>query len=175
MATKATSSSASKNDWILSFGFGEDTGSDSDEDNLALDPSSIAASSTDITQERVKPSLHTFEEARLSHDLDISQREDPAVFQKNPWSIAKLNAASRSKLPLPQYDTTNSFAHQSAHSSSQGLKVNDFRAQSKGLVKDTPSSKLYTSGGYGMTATADSGPFSYPKMAPVRDNNITDY
>ncbi|KAI0065043.1 hypothetical protein BV25DRAFT_126476 [Artomyces pyxidatus] len=41
------------------------------------------------------------EEAKILLDLDISTREDTAVFKRNPWSIAKVNAASR---PAPSAD-----------------------------------------------------------------------
>jgi hypothetical protein len=34
-------------------------------------------------------------------DFDLSAREDSAVFERNPWSIAKLNAQSRQRNHMP--------------------------------------------------------------------------
>lgn len=34
-------------------------------------------------------------------EIDLSSRQDHAQYKPNPWSIAKVNAASRSKLPTP--------------------------------------------------------------------------
>ena len=35
------------------------------------------------------------EELRLVRDLDLGARQDPAIFKSNPWTIAKLRAATR--------------------------------------------------------------------------------
>ncbi|KAH9946479.1 hypothetical protein B0H21DRAFT_417109 [Amylocystis lapponica] len=40
------------------------------------------------------------DDVQLLRDLDISSRHDDAVFKPNPWTIAKVNAASRQKKPL---------------------------------------------------------------------------
>ncbi|KZT20861.1 hypothetical protein NEOLEDRAFT_816718 [Neolentinus lepideus HHB14362 ss-1] len=41
-------------------------------------------------------SLAQTEDARLLQEMDLTAREDTAQYKANPWSIAKINAASRS-------------------------------------------------------------------------------
>jgi len=41
------------------------------------------------------PDLPVSEELRLIRDLDLGARQDPAIFKSNPWTIAKLRAATR--------------------------------------------------------------------------------
>ena len=41
------------------------------------------------------PTEKDSEEAKLVKDLDISERQDTAVYKPNPFSIAKINAAAR--------------------------------------------------------------------------------
>lgn len=45
------------------------------------------------------------EDARLLREIDLSSRPDDAVFKSNPWTIAKVNAASRP--PNPKSPATN--------------------------------------------------------------------
>src|SRR5258706_2082753 len=45
------------------------------------------------------PDLPVSEELRLVRDLDLGARQDPAIFKSNPWTIAKLRAATRKPLP----------------------------------------------------------------------------
>jgi hypothetical protein len=42
------------------------------------------------------------QEAELLRQIDISSRQDEALYKPNPWSIAKVNAASRPKPSNPQ-------------------------------------------------------------------------
>jgi hypothetical protein len=44
------------------------------------------------------------EEAKLAKDLDISERQETAVYKPNPFSIAKINAATRSTANNIQVD-----------------------------------------------------------------------
>lgn len=41
-------------------------------------------------------------DAALIKDLDISSREDKATYKANPWSIAKINAATRPSIALKE-------------------------------------------------------------------------
>lgn len=72
-------------DWSFSFAFTDD-GDDSGDEHDA---------SENANASRLEAQQPASEDSRLARDLDISTRDDPAVFNKNPWSIAKLNAASR--------------------------------------------------------------------------------
>ena len=58
---------------------------DSDSDSQTSTPSS--------TQEKLTEILS--EDAKLLKALDLSSRQDEAVYKPNPWTIAKLNAATR--------------------------------------------------------------------------------
>jgi len=78
-------------DWSFSFAF-DDGGDDSGDDHDA---------SKNANASRLEVQQPLSEDSRLARDLDISTRVDPAVFNKNPWSIAKLNAATRSKQIIP--------------------------------------------------------------------------
>jgi hypothetical protein len=80
LATMAT-------DWSFSFAFADD-GEDSGDERVHDASKSANAS-------RMEAQQPLSEDSRLARELDISTRDDPAVFNKNPWSIAKLNAASR--------------------------------------------------------------------------------
>lgn len=63
--------------------------------------SNSPAASTDARGEVVS------EDKKLLHDLDLSTRQDDAVYKPTPWTIAKLNAAARpaqapvEKKPIP--------------------------------------------------------------------------
>ena len=65
----------------------------SDSDSQSSTPSS--------TQEKAKEILS--EDAKLLQALDLSSRQDEAVYKPNPWTIAKVNAATRA---VPSVDTT---------------------------------------------------------------------
>ncbi|CAG8573825.1 9553_t:CDS:2, partial [Acaulospora colombiana] len=54
-------------------------------------------------------------EERLKDELDISTRADPAIFQKTPWTVAKLNALSRAKTTAQRHDNTLHPMHKSGH------------------------------------------------------------
>lgn len=40
------------------------------------------------------------DELRFARDFDLAARQDAAVFKSNPWTIAKLRAATRKPLPI---------------------------------------------------------------------------
>jgi hypothetical protein len=78
-------------DWSFSFAFADD-GDDSGDEHDAFKNANAS---------RLEVQQPLSEDSRLARDLDISTRVDPAVFNKNPWSIAKLNVATRSKQMIP--------------------------------------------------------------------------
>ena len=47
-------------------------------------------------------------EARLIREMDLSSRHETVEYRPNPWSIARINAASRSSLPNPVKTKTRS-------------------------------------------------------------------
>ncbi|TDL24578.1 hypothetical protein BD410DRAFT_896770 [Rickenella mellea] len=72
--------------WSFNLRCGDYDDSESDDDT---DPPSTTSESSD---------------ARLIKELDFGSREDTAVFKANPWSIARVNAASRPQnVSGPQY------------------------------------------------------------------------
>ncbi|KAJ3557734.1 hypothetical protein NM688_g1312 [Phlebia brevispora] len=42
------------------------------------------------------------EDTKLLHELDLSSRQDEAIYKANPWTIAKLNAATRPTDAVPR-------------------------------------------------------------------------
>jgi len=71
------------------------------------------------------------DDAQLVRDLDLSSRPEQAIFKPNPWNIAKINAASRSRVPsteLPQNDfSTRKYGPENAHHT--GPLVDAFKKQ----------------------------------------------
>ncbi|KAL0958517.1 hypothetical protein HGRIS_000659 [Hohenbuehelia grisea] len=68
----------------------DDSSSDSESESCSTgQPSDGSSTSTALTTHSLS------EEKRLIDDLDLSTREEAAVYKPNPWSIAKVNAASR--------------------------------------------------------------------------------
>ena len=67
------------------------------------------------------------EDARLMRQMDLASRHDEAVYKPNPWSIAKMNAATR---PQPPQETSNicSPPHNSKRKP-QGQIIDGFRRQ----------------------------------------------
>ena len=61
--------------------------------------------SSDEESKTEEKSLPISEDARLLRELDLSSRPDDAVFKSNPWTIAKVNAASRA--PATKSSVTN--------------------------------------------------------------------
>lgn len=65
------------------------------------------------------------EDVKLIGDLDLSSRHDEAVFKANPWSIAKVNAAVRTRqLPSDTSVTTHTNVR-----SSEGILADAFKKQ----------------------------------------------
>lgn len=100
-----------------------DSNSDSDSDVDSSHPSSTQPGSAPVLSE----------DARLFKQLDLSARQDEAVYKPNPWTIAKMNAAAR---PLPpRREISAKSGHKSpAKEPPQGSIVEAFKKQcQKGL------------------------------------------
>ncbi|PVF97980.1 hypothetical protein CPB86DRAFT_873757 [Serendipita vermifera] len=106
-------------DWVFSFN------SFDDPDEEGFDKGPISSSKRSVgTNGAVGPSKRgpsggpvsrpqMTKEEQLKEDLDISTRADPAIFQKTPWTIAKLNALSRTKTTTQRHDSTIHPTHKS--------------------------------------------------------------
>jgi hypothetical protein len=97
-------------DWVFSFSSFDDL----EEDEFKDEPVSYAKRpnvplgtavppKSGLTQGPVSK-LQMTKEEELKQDLDISTRADPAIFQKTPWTVAKLNALSRAKTSARTHD-----------------------------------------------------------------------
>ena len=70
----------------------DSSSSDSDDDGRIQDEKS------ELADQDVGNSDHTgSDDSRLLQELDLSSRTDAATYKPNPWSIARANAATRSK------------------------------------------------------------------------------
>ncbi len=57
-------------------------------------------SESDINSPAInRPTENISEDAKLALDLDLASRHDEAFFKPTPWTIAKVNAATRTSLP----------------------------------------------------------------------------
>lgn len=85
-------SAAQGSDWTYDFrsshpslDSASGSGSDSDSDPV----SSLSLATEDLT-----------DDAKLLQELDLTSRQDTAQYKPNPWSIAKVNAASRPSMAM---------------------------------------------------------------------------
>jgi hypothetical protein len=97
-------------DWVFSFSSFDDL----EEEEFKDEPVSYGKRSniplgttvppkSGLTQGPVSK-LQMTKEEELKQDIDISTRADPAIFQKTPWTVAKLNALSRAKTSAQTHD-----------------------------------------------------------------------
>ncbi|KDQ60445.1 hypothetical protein JAAARDRAFT_205391 [Jaapia argillacea MUCL 33604] len=146
---------SSNSDWSLNF---RGSGYDSDDSSASTSPT---------------PECQT-EDARLLHEIDLSIREDTAVYKPNPWSIAKINAASR-----PPVDPSKVAQGVAQHKTKAGgLRIVDaFKKQAekpKGREKNAiklGSDRVLNHPGQSIekSATAASGP-SLPPLAHTQSH-----
>ncbi|ETW76266.1 hypothetical protein HETIRDRAFT_106812 [Heterobasidion irregulare TC 32-1] len=85
------------------------------------------------------PSLST--DAQLLKDIDLTSRNDEAQYKPNPWSIAKINAASRPKADMEIGIMTGSLMMEKKLKKPKGLIVDFLRKQAEG-AKDTKADGL---------------------------------
>lgn len=69
---------------------------------------------------------------RLARDIDLSSREDCAQFKQNPWTIAKINAATRK----PDFKQTSAGGH------AIGAVTSAAKATTRPIVKENGQQKL---------------------------------
>ena len=104
--------------WSRSLRYSNYSSSDSDSDTKPPGRQSALGSSESTLSE----------DARLVRDLDLSSRRDDAVFKPNPWSIAKVNAAARSREP----SRTNSLATKAPPRRQPGIQLAEaFKVQAQ--------------------------------------------
>ena len=85
------------------------------------------------------PSLST--DAQLLKDIDLTSRNDEALYKPNPWSIAKINAASRPKSDVELGIPTGSMTMEKKLKKPKGLIVDFLKKQAEG-AKDTKARGL---------------------------------
>ena len=77
--------------WGFSLCIADEGESDSEPEDASTGPHSSSGPSSD-------PPIS--EELRIVRDLDLGTRQDTAIFKSNPWTIAKLRAATRKPPPI---------------------------------------------------------------------------
>jgi hypothetical protein len=78
--------------WVFSLCTADEGESDSEPEDASTGSHSSSAQSS---------GPHVSEHLRLVRDLDLGARQDAAIFKSNPWTIAKLRAATRKPPPIP--------------------------------------------------------------------------
>ncbi|CAL1709511.1 unnamed protein product [Somion occarium] len=111
---------------------------------LESDSESDTSSSSPIGSQ--KPVIIS-EDARLLRELDLSSRPDDAVYNANPWTIAKVNAASRPNVVSPAVTITK--AHAVSRKRPTGPIADAFKKQlsrpgTKVATKNSVSQKPYS-------------------------------
>ena len=96
--------------------------------HIAFDSSSDSESEPDTNVHTNIPS----DDTRLIQELDISSRHETVEYKPNPWSIARINAASRGSNKEPRGQATSEDTRQKSHSQApQGRIVDAFRIQAE--------------------------------------------
>ncbi|KAJ6504422.1 hypothetical protein DFH09DRAFT_292924 [Mycena vulgaris] len=105
--------------------------------NLRSTKTNDADSDSDSNDDEDAPTNSVFEseEARLLKDLDLSSREETVVYKPNPFSIAKINAASRNR-STPTIDRRPA---KPAPKKPQGRIVDSFNVKKKEKKPSHPS------------------------------------
>lgn len=112
---------------------------DSDSDSDDEPPRGIESSACGSKQQSSGKQPSISEDARLIQQMDLSSRQDEAVFKANPWSIAKVNAATRPR----QQPKASPAAHPTASKvPTKGLIVNAFKKQQERSQADRGNRSL---------------------------------
>ncbi|KAA1473541.1 hypothetical protein DENSPDRAFT_279308 [Dentipellis sp. KUC8613] len=117
-ATTKHKSARSSSDWSFSL-----------RSYCAFDDSSDSDSDSPSQPSTSQPKLS--EDAKLLASLDLSSRPDEAVYKPNPWSIAKVNAASRG---APARDTSSEA--KGNEKGAQDLESEKTKKKPKGRIVD---------------------------------------
>jgi hypothetical protein len=99
MPSTKSKPTANNDGWTFTMHDGFVTSSEgSSDEGPDLPIAQMDSKSTKLSNDNSAWTHHGLANGRNDEELDLSAREDSAVFQRNPWSIAKLNASTRNQL-----------------------------------------------------------------------------
>lgn len=113
------------------------------------------------------------EDARLMKQMDLSSRQDQAVYKPNPWSIAQVNAATRPQPRQNRPDASTSKSNPGTKMPPQGRIVDGFRRQTEKAqeqpLKAFPKEPVTTHGTPIRPVYSDPTPnLNMPRAAPYQ-------
>ncbi|EPQ50421.1 hypothetical protein GLOTRDRAFT_133975 [Gloeophyllum trabeum ATCC 11539] len=127
MSHNPSAAQGAKSDWTFNL---RDRNLFADSDDSDAEGSESFSSATKQT-----------EDARLLKEIDLGAREDKAQYKANPWSIAKINAASRAGRPSPRV-STGTKPSETTKGGPKGRIVDGFKRQAERARFNKPKNPI---------------------------------
>lgn len=114
---------------------------------------------------------HLSSSSSILHQIDLAPREDNAIYKPNPWSIARVNAATRSR---QSYVTVNSVPKEPvARKPPQGVIVDAFKRQAQKPTKSSAQANLSQTPSQTSASTCITRALGAPPVVPARSSTPT--
>jgi hypothetical protein len=108
-------------------------------------------------------------EALLLNDLDLSSRQETVVYKPNPWSIAKINAASRTARPANPIVVCQDQSILWIKQPLKGSVVEGFKKQAERLLPVAPKENVTDSKGHHTAAVKTTANISLASVPCIQD------